>query len=294
MDASRPKKKYSYLRLLNDDFFVISGDYMDTFFSDKKRWTTSDVAQLLVSHTSLTNISQEDATEFVKRMQPRRIKHGTVLFREGERDSHFMVFILQGEAVVESSTTGHGESMVLKLLGEGDIIGELGIIDNKARSATVTAASDMALAVMDQTAFAQLIKEAPGLGCSLLGTLLQSVGNRLRESNRMVHTLTLINKSLHAELETIMARDEDAEHAAKQVRPRPVSAKAAHSSQPGQAVFKRLKSSPPFFADMPFPAVHLNGTAPDINVEQSSKLDFLITRGAPDSRPPGFASTYQV
>lgn len=291
-------KRYSYLRLLNDDFFVISGDYMDTFFSDKKRWTTGDVAQLLVSHTSLTNISQEDATEFVKRMQPRRVKHGTVLFREGERDSHFMVFILQGEAVVESSTTGHGESMVLKLLGEGDIIGELGIIDNKARSATVTAASDMALAVMDQAAFALLIKEAPSLGCSLLGSLLQSVGNRLRESNRMVHTLTLINKSLHAELETIMDRDEDAEIAAAAhgARPRAASPKPSDSGKPSQTLFKRPKSNSPFFVDEAFPAAYINGSGatPDINIELPSRLDFLTSRKAPDSRPPGFTSTYPV
>lgn len=269
---------------------------MDTFFSDKKRWTTSDVAQLLVSHNSLTTVSLEDATEFVKRMQPRRVKHGTVLFREGERDSNFMVFILQGEAVVESSTTGHGESMVLKLLGGGDIIGELGIIDNKARSATVTAASDMALAVMDQAAFALLIKEAPSLGCSLLGSLLQSVGNRLRESNRMVHTLTLINKSLHAELETIMARDEEIEiaAAAPRARARAVSATPSNSSLPGQALFKRLKSNPPFFADVPFPAVYMNGSTPDINVELPSRLDFPTSRKSPDSRPPGFTSTYPV
>ena len=176
---------------------------MQTFFSDKKRWTTSDVARLLVSNNALTAVTIEDGTEFVKRMLPRRVKQGTVLFHEGEKNPNFMMFILQGEAIVESATLGHGQPTVINLLGEGDIIGELGIIDNKARSATVTATSEMALAIMDRAAFALMVKEAPGLACNLLGKVLHSVGNRLRDSNHKVHTLTLINKSLHAELESV-------------------------------------------------------------------------------------------
>ena len=269
---------------------------MQTFFSDKKRWTTTDVARLLVSNNALTAVTIEDATEFVKRMLPRRVKQGTVLFQEGEKNPNFMMFILQGEAVVESSTTGNGQSVVISLLGEGDIIGELGIVDNKARSATVTASSEMALAIMDRVSFAQMVREAPGLACNLLGTMLQSVGNRLRDSNRKVHTLTLINKSLHAELESV-TQSEGAlatPAATANIPLTPLLVGRPPDLPPRNALLNIAKPKMAADRGAQLSGAQLKDSTSDLNASLQSRLDVLATLESHELLPLSFANTQPI
>lgn len=263
---------------------------MDTFFSDKRRWTHLEVADLLVSHNALTSISKEDALEFAKRMRPSRVKEGTVLFREGEKNSTFMIFILQGEAIVESGSLSHNDSTIFKVLGEGDLIGELGIIDNRARAATVTAVSEIALAVMDQASFAKMISEKPALACSFLGTMLQSVSNRLRESNHRVRTLNQINKSLTQELAAVRQEMEGAAAESTQASEAPptgnnmqIASNEGHAETraPVQPAYK-----PSFFPTRPA------GAAPDVNIGLSPNIDFGNT--GEDIPRPDFSPTFDM
>lgn len=179
-----------------------------------KRWTHAEVAELLVSNNALTAVTPEHALEFATHMRPARVKAGTTIFREGAKDQTFLVFILSGEAVVEHSASGHANSTVLRVVGQGNVIGEMGLMDNKARSATVTATSDMDLAIMDQKTFAELIARSPALGCSFLGAMLHSVTVRLRDANRRIVVLDQINRSLQADAEA----DAKAERAVPETR----------------------------------------------------------------------------
>lgn len=174
---------------------------MDTFITDKRRWTRRDVAELLISKTALTELDLEAATQVAQLMQARRIKAGTVLMREGVTNTGYMVLVLQGEAVVENEIANANDSMVITVLGPGSLIGELGILDDKPRSATCTAVSDMDLAVLDQDGLAELIRTDGRVGSALLGAILRRVADRLRQTNRRLLTLTQINRSLHQELD---------------------------------------------------------------------------------------------
>lgn len=175
---------------------------MDPFFSDKRNWSVAEVAALLVRDTALTSLGPQEAVEVVSRMRPRRVRAGTVLLHEGQSDTEFMLFVLQGEALVETGGSRHSDSTLLKLVREGDMLGEQAVVDSHTRSATVTATTDMALAVLDQDTLAALVRERPAVACSLLGAMFTSTSLRLREANRRLHMLTQINKGLHAELET--------------------------------------------------------------------------------------------
>lgn len=271
---------------------------MQTFFSDKKRWTTADVARLLVSNNALTAVTIEDAIEFVKRMTPRRVRQGTVLFHEGEKNPNFMMFILQGDAIVESFTTGNGQPLVINLLGEGAIIGELGIIDNKARSATVTASSEMALAIMDRASFAQMVKEDPCLACNLLGKVLQSVGNRLRDSNRKVHTLTMINKSLHAELESgtqstgTLPAPAPAATASTPLTPLLVG--SPPDAPPGNNLLNIARPTMPADPGAQLSGPHWIDPGSHLKASLQSRLDVLATLESHEFAPPSFVDTQPI
>lgn len=166
--------------------------------SELKNWSQTDAARLLVSNDAMAGVTTADAREFVKRMRACVVPLGTVLFREGDSDADFMVFILSGDAVVEGTALGHSQGTVFKVLGPGALIGELGVVDNNARSATVVADSDMVL--MDQAAFTRLIVERPDLACKFLGSMLRTMSARLRDSNRRVQMLDQLSKTLNDEL----------------------------------------------------------------------------------------------
>ena len=179
---------------------------METIITDKRTWSRSDVAELLISRTALTELNLEAALQIVRLLTPQRIKAGTVLIHEGVTSTGYMALVLQGEAVVENGMSGPlHDSMVLSMLGSGSLFGELGVLDGKPRSATVTAITDMDIAVLDRPAMARLIETVPAVACSLMGAIMARVAERLRATNLKVKTLTALNLSLQDELAALRA-----------------------------------------------------------------------------------------
>jgi len=93
---------------------------------------------------------------------------GATLIREGERGREFIV-ISQGTVRV----TRNGKQ--LRELGAGDFIGEIALVADVPRTATVTATSPVRLLVVTDRAFRGLLEQMP----SLAKKVLQSLGERL-------------------------------------------------------------------------------------------------------------------
>jgi CRP-like cAMP-binding protein len=179
---------------------------MESIITEKRTWSRSDVAELLISRTALTELNLEAALQIVRLLTPQRIKAGTVLIHEGVTSTGYMALVLQGEAVVENEMSGPlHDSMVLSMLTSGSLFGELGVLDGKPRSATVTAITDMDIAVLDRPAMARLIETVPAVACALMGAIMARVAERLRATNLKVKTLTALNLSLQDELSALRA-----------------------------------------------------------------------------------------
>ena len=93
---------------------------------------------------------------------------GATLIREGERGREFLV-IVDGTVRV----TKRGKKV--RDLGSGDFIGEIALVSDVPRTATVTATSPVRLLVVTDRAFRGLIEEMP----SIATKVLQSLGERL-------------------------------------------------------------------------------------------------------------------
>jgi CRP/FNR family cyclic AMP-dependent transcriptional regulator len=179
---------------------------MESIITEKHAWSRSEVAELLISRTALTELNLEAALQIVRLLTPQRIKAGTVLIHEGVTSTGYMALVLQGEAVVENEMSGPlHDSMVLSMLTSGSLFGELGVLDGKPRSATVTAITDMDIAVLDRPAMARLIETVPAVACALMGAIMARVAERLRATNLKVKSLTALNLSLQDELATLRA-----------------------------------------------------------------------------------------
>jgi cAMP-dependent protein kinase regulator len=95
---------------------------------------------------------------------------GSVLMREGAI-GHEVFVIADGEAVV----TMHGHR--LAVLGPGEIVGEMAVIEAEPRVASVTARTEVRAYVMTSVAFASVLDRCPTVGRNVLA----AVAHRLRE-----------------------------------------------------------------------------------------------------------------
>ena len=161
-------------------------------------------AALLASGGALAQLGAQDARIVVDYMRPHRVAAGTVVIRAGAgADDHAMSLILSGEVTVE--THAGNEGIVVSVLGPGSLMGEMGLGDQAARSATCTATTDLALGVLTRRALDRMIDEQPTVAARLLLLMAKHIADHLREANRKLQAMTSVSSALQQELEAVHA-----------------------------------------------------------------------------------------
>ena len=89
---------------------------------------------------------------------------GAVLMREGERGREFVVIV---EGTVEVLKDG----APIRTMGPGDFAGEIALVANVPRTATVVATTPVRVLVLSDRAFARLIHETPSIASKVLAVL---------------------------------------------------------------------------------------------------------------------------
>lgn len=115
-----------------------------------------------------------------------RYRQGDVLFREGD-PSDFACRILEGRVEVVKESLG--EPFVLGELGAGDYVGEMGVIEDKPRSATVRALCEVLVEVVPGDGFLPAIANDPQAAHQLLSRLSEKVRALSEEVVRLRHGL---------------------------------------------------------------------------------------------------------
>ena len=100
---------------------------------------------------------------------------GQVLFREGD-PGHFMYVLISGTAEIRI------HDRVMETATEGAVFGEMAMIDEGVRSATVVATSDCKLLAIGQKRFNFLIHQTPNFAMHIM----QVIAKRLRKTDALV------------------------------------------------------------------------------------------------------------
>lgn len=162
-------------------------------------------ARLLVTPSALDELKLADAKRVVGYMHPQLISAGTVFIREGEVSGNdYMMLVLEGDISVESELPGSDGNLVVNVIGPGHLIGEMGVLDNSPRSATCTAMTDIAAAVLSRAALRRLLRAEPAVGARLLLAISKSMADRLRDTTRKLRTFAQMNRALQQELQVVM------------------------------------------------------------------------------------------
>jgi CRP/FNR family cyclic AMP-dependent transcriptional regulator len=107
----------------------------------------------------------------------RRYPARSILFFAGD-GAHDVLIVRRGDIKVSVTVDGH--EVVLDVLGEGDILGELSAIDGGVRSATAVAINECEVIAISMASFAKLLTDVPAIGL----TLMRSISGRLRDASR--------------------------------------------------------------------------------------------------------------
>jgi CRP/FNR family cyclic AMP-dependent transcriptional regulator len=121
-------------------------------------------AEALGRTTLFSNLSKKELGQLAKVTEDLDVRAGKVLCREGETGREFFV-ILEGEAEVAKD----GDR--ISTLGPGDFFGEIALVEHRARTATVTAASDLRFFVLTSQAFWGLLDRQPEIQREVLRCL---------------------------------------------------------------------------------------------------------------------------
>ncbi|MBS7806270.1 cyclic nucleotide-binding domain-containing protein [Variovorax sp. PCZ-1] len=178
---------------------------MHTNLGELHNISEKDAAHLLVTESALGQLGFKDAQRVVRYMKPKRIKAGGALIREGEKvHNDFMMLILSGDVRVESLSAGAAEEVVVTVMGAGSLIGEMGMINDTARSATCIASTELAVAVLSRASMKKMMAEEAELASRFLLAISSRLAERLRDTTTKLKKFIQLNAMLQKEVYALM------------------------------------------------------------------------------------------
>lgn len=167
--------------------------------------TTKLAIALLRAPSALMQLTQEEAATVVAYMRQVDFVEGDVFMREGDTSSaDFVLLVLDGDVTVESIVVSRTTPTTLNVLGPGSLIGELGLIDGGARSATCTAVSDLRCVLLTRAGLTRLIDDQPRTGAKLLLAVSLYMAKRLRDGAHKLKLYARLAQVMQEEINKLM------------------------------------------------------------------------------------------
>lgn len=124
-------------------------------------------------------ITPDEVQELVCNSQVRSYPAGSLLCHEDQVETTFYM-LLEGQVEV-TKHINKSEARLLKTLGAGDFFGEMGIIHNAPRAATVAAKTDIVVLELERDAFDEVLKHSSSVSVAMV----REISNRLRENDEL-------------------------------------------------------------------------------------------------------------
>jgi CRP/FNR family transcriptional regulator, cyclic AMP receptor protein len=142
------------------------------------------------------DLTEQEMAEVLSRTQTRELHADTVIIEEGQTGDSMFIMV-SGEVEITKRLTlvldedVPKERVMTRLKAEdGVYFGEMTLLENEVRSATVTAITECVLLELHQKDFLDLIQRRPAMGVKLLMRLAQVLSAHLRKTNMDLVKLT--------------------------------------------------------------------------------------------------------
>ncbi len=140
-----------------------------------------------IDKTPLSELASEDLRLIRDYSVARVYPKNSIVINEGDQ-SDALFFILDGKVKIYVSDQD-GREVILNILGVGEFFGELSLIDEAPRSASVMTLESSKLSMISKTGFQQCIAEHPDIAMRLMLVLCR----RIRTLTESVKNLALLD-----------------------------------------------------------------------------------------------------
>ena len=143
--------------------------------------------EALLASPFFAHMKPTEIDELIASATDRRAARGTLIFSKGDPGT-FMLAVLNGHIRV-GATSLDGREVTLNVIGPGEIVGEIALLDGKPRSATAIAVDDTAMMVIERHVFLPFLLRHEGLVERLLVVLC----DRLRNTSLALEEIALFD-----------------------------------------------------------------------------------------------------
>lgn len=132
-------------------------------------------------------LTDDELREISRSSLAKSFQKEKIIFLEKEAAQYFYV-VLTGKVKITLQRED-GKEVILSWLGEGDFFGEMALLDEEPRSATVVAADAVELLVMPRELFNRVLRQNPAFMLRIFTTLSM----RVRRANHQIASLALLD-----------------------------------------------------------------------------------------------------
>jgi CRP-like cAMP-binding protein len=138
--------------------------------------------EILEKNQAFKHVPPEHLESIAQLGKRRLYLDGFLLMEQGEPSSSLHILV-KGTCKVEREVPGKAP-IFLAELHPGDVVGEMGVLNNQPRSATVTALEDLETLELEQASLKKIFKDNP----DVLMAMMQVVQERMKTTDDLVDT----------------------------------------------------------------------------------------------------------
>lgn len=149
--------------------------------------STSDTQSILSTIPLFRGLNQAELEWIARRARRKMFPAGTNVL-VAEQPGEAVYIILHGTVKIYIDQLDK-QPVVLSIIGAGDMLGEISLLDSAGHSASAVTLEDSLMLWMDKAAFHQMLDEFPRVARNLV----QMMGARLRMNNELIQSLATLD-----------------------------------------------------------------------------------------------------
>ncbi len=142
---------------------------------------------VLQSHYLFGKLNPKHIDRLVSCIVEKSVARGTIIFAKGDPGSS--LFAIRRGAVKITVPSVDGHDAVFNLMTNGDIFGEIALLDGRPRTADAVAITDCELFLIERRDFLPLVREEPEIAVKLIEILCA----RLRQTTEQAESLMFLH-----------------------------------------------------------------------------------------------------
>lgn len=135
-------------------------------------------------------LTEKDLDDIATIMETETFQEGELIITEGDEGNKDFYILVEGSVVAMIETKKEEDGANIHVMKEGQIFGELSLVSDTPRSATIKATSEVKVLRMPKMFFDKLAEVNNHLGMVIYRNMAKTLAHRIKNTNKMLrHTI---------------------------------------------------------------------------------------------------------